>query len=91
MSEHTIQSVPSRSPADMPKFWDQEVAVQRRIYLKTIIGGCFAVSIAIFAVLSIYWGGLWKAPVRNLQGLVVVSTRREPPPARRSLTLFTGF
>ena len=84
MSEQTIQRAPPVDPA-MPKFWDEAMAVQRKVYLKIVIGGCVGVVIAIFAILSIYWGALWKSPVRPLQGWVVVSTRRELPPAHRDL------
>ena len=96
MSEQTIQRVPSRPhvvDTAMPKFWDEDLAAQRKIYLKIIIGGCVGVIIAIFAILSIYWGALWKSPVRPLQGWVVVSTRLVPlhQHAEVCLPRFTGF
>jgi hypothetical protein len=76
MSEHTIQGAPGQGGQDghySHKFWDKELAVSRKIYLRILFGGSFAVVIAIFAVFSIFWGALWKSPVGNLSGWVVVS------------------
>lgn len=75
-SEHTIQGPPAPSIIrEMPfskNFFDRSNAVARTAYLKVFIGGCFFVVIAIFAVFPIYWGALWKTPVKNLNGWVVV-------------------
>ncbi|KAG6865458.1 hypothetical protein C0991_002381 [Blastosporella zonata] len=46
-------------------------AVERRIYLITLVKGCFLIVVTIFAVFPIYWGSLWKTPVRPLNGWVV--------------------
>jgi hypothetical protein len=46
--------------------------VARSIYLKTYIGGTVMMVITIFAVLSIYWGALFRTPSHNLKGWVVV-------------------
>ena len=74
MSEHTIHGAPGQGGQDdhySHKFWDKELAVSRKIYLRILLGGSFAVVIAIFAVFSIFWGALWKSPVGNLSGWVV--------------------
>ncbi|KAK7047305.1 hypothetical protein VNI00_006536 [Paramarasmius palmivorus] len=52
-------------------FLDKNVAVARKIYLKVLVGGTFAITIAMFAVFSIYWGALWKSPAHNLHGWIV--------------------
>ncbi|KAG6845497.1 hypothetical protein H0H87_008394 [Tephrocybe sp. NHM501043] len=46
-------------------------AVERKIYLKALVGGCFLIILAIFAVFPIYWGALWKTPERALNGWVI--------------------
>ncbi|KAF4596975.1 hypothetical protein EYR40_007425 [Pleurotus pulmonarius] len=51
---------------------DSRTSAARSIYLKVMIGSSFAISLAIFGVFSIYWGSLWKTPVRQLHGWVVV-------------------
>lgn len=43
----------------------------RSIYLKIFMGGTFMILIMIFAILPIYWGALYKTPVRKLKGWVV--------------------
>ncbi|KAK7038028.1 DUF3533 domain-containing protein [Favolaschia claudopus] len=48
-----------------------QAAAARAIYLKTVIGGVVAISIAIFAVFSIYWGSLWSTPHHALPGWIV--------------------
>jgi hypothetical protein len=55
-------------------FFDKRNAAGRQIYFKTLGGGIFAVIVAIFLIISIYWGSLWKTPVRPLDGWVIVST-----------------
>ncbi|KDQ25078.1 hypothetical protein PLEOSDRAFT_1097905 [Pleurotus ostreatus PC15] len=50
---------------------DSRTSAARSIYLKVMIGSSFAISLAIFGVFSIYWGSLWKTPVRQLHGWVV--------------------
>lgn len=54
-------------------FFSPETAGARAVYLKIVVGGCFLIVIAIFAVFSIFWGALWKTPARNLDGWIVVS------------------
>jgi hypothetical protein len=44
----------------------------RGVYLKTVIGGTFMMIILIFTILAIYWAALYRTPVRNLHGWVVV-------------------
>ncbi|KAG5640129.1 hypothetical protein DXG03_001009 [Asterophora parasitica] len=53
------------------KFFDKENAEARGAYLKVLIAGTFAIIIVVFTVFSIFWGSLWKTPVRNLEGWVV--------------------
>ncbi|KAG6888299.1 hypothetical protein C0995_009298 [Termitomyces sp. Mi166 len=53
------------------QFFSPSNAIHRKIYFKTLIGGCFLVVITIFAVLPIYWGALWKTPERSLHGWIV--------------------
>ncbi|KAG6812721.1 hypothetical protein H0H92_001082 [Tricholoma furcatifolium] len=72
----TIEDVASIAPPPPEKpfsrqFFDEKNAIQRKIYFKIFFGGVMAVIIAIFAILSIYWGSLWKSPVRNFNGWVV--------------------
>ncbi|KAF9540263.1 hypothetical protein CPC08DRAFT_650973 [Agrocybe pediades] len=54
-------------------FFDKskEGAHARATYLKVFLGGTFAMVILIFTVFSLYWGSLWKTPVKNLPGWVV--------------------
>ncbi|TFK61771.1 hypothetical protein BDN72DRAFT_777884 [Pluteus cervinus] len=59
---HTLSFFRSKGP---------QIQVAKSIYLKVFIGGCFLITIAIFAIFSVYWGALWKTPVRPLQGWVV--------------------
>ncbi|RDB27751.1 Nitrosoguanidine resistance protein SNG1 [Hypsizygus marmoreus] len=75
-SEHTVNDVPPPQSVETEvlfsrNFSDKSNAVSRAIYLKKLIGGCFFIVIAIFTVFSIYWGALWKSPVRNIQGWVI--------------------
>jgi hypothetical protein len=51
----------------------KEGIVARATYLKTFIGGASITVVLIFAVFSIFWGALWKIPVHNLPGWVIVS------------------
>ncbi|KAF9463855.1 hypothetical protein BDZ94DRAFT_1217283 [Collybia nuda] len=58
-------------PLFTQSFFARENASARVLYLRTLVGGCFAIVIIIFAIFSIYWGALWKTPVRNLNGWIV--------------------
>lgn len=62
-----------REQAFSRHFLDYSNASARAIYLKKFIGGCFLVSLVVFAIFSIFWGSLWKSPVKKLDGWVVVS------------------
>jgi hypothetical protein len=57
-------------------FFDKDpiTSKARAEYLKLLVAGAMLVSVAIWAVLSIYWGALWKTEelVHNLEGWVVV-------------------
>ena len=55
-------------------FFDKTPAgnAARGVYLKTVIGGTFMMIILIFTILAIYWAALYRTPVRNLHGWVVV-------------------
>ncbi|KAG2018542.1 hypothetical protein CC2G_007971 [Coprinopsis cinerea AmutBmut pab1-1] len=54
-------------------FFDKspEGITARRTYLKVFICGTLFVAVMIFTILPIYWGALYKVPVRNLEGWVV--------------------
>lgn len=56
-------------------FWDRdpETTKHRKIYLKVVTGGSFVTILVIFAVLSIYWGSLWKVNlnIHHLNGWIV--------------------
>ncbi|KAK0222406.1 hypothetical protein IW262DRAFT_1474117 [Armillaria fumosa] len=49
----------------------ERMSASRVVYLKILVGGCFAMVIVMFSVFSIYWGALWKIPAHNLRGWVV--------------------
>ncbi|KAJ7495051.1 hypothetical protein FB451DRAFT_1019678 [Mycena latifolia] len=71
VSEETAQEI---SPALFSvQFLDKssEMAAACVIYLKTVFGGVTALAIVIFAVFSIYWGAVWKAPEHTLPGWIV--------------------
>lgn len=61
-------------------FWDKDPVTTkaRKEYLKIAVGSALMISVAIFCVLSIYWGALWKTEslVHHLNGWVVVSPNR---------------
>ncbi|KIM91852.1 hypothetical protein PILCRDRAFT_761064 [Piloderma croceum F 1598] len=56
-------------------FFDKDpiTSKARAEYLKLLVAGTMLVSVAIWAVLSIYWGALWKTEdlIHNLEGWVV--------------------
>ncbi|KII92913.1 hypothetical protein PLICRDRAFT_103321 [Plicaturopsis crispa FD-325 SS-3] len=58
------------APHHSHSFWDKDegTARARGIYLKAFGGGIFLVIIAIFTVMPIYWGALWKTP-EELRGI----------------------
>ncbi|KAE9396701.1 hypothetical protein BT96DRAFT_958115 [Gymnopus androsaceus JB14] len=60
-----------RSPPSRRHFFDGNLKIARDIYFKTVFGGTIALIIAMFAIFSIYWGALWKAPAHQLNGWVV--------------------
>ncbi|KAG5641496.1 hypothetical protein DXG03_005093, partial [Asterophora parasitica] len=63
---------PAKSERPFSKsFFDADIAVERATYLKILFGGTFSIIIVIFAVFPIFWGALWKTPIRNLDGWVV--------------------
>ncbi|KAF8075344.1 hypothetical protein FPV67DRAFT_1408627 [Lyophyllum atratum] len=72
----TVQNAPP-SPSEVKgkpfsrDFLDSDNAQARRVYLKVLITGCLLIVLTIFAVLAIYWGALWRTPVRNLRGWVI--------------------
>ncbi|KAG5641494.1 hypothetical protein DXG03_005091 [Asterophora parasitica] len=68
----------TRAPSPQPQsdahdggFFDARNAAARAIYFKTIFRGLFLIIILIFTVFPIFWGALWKTPVRKLQGWVI--------------------
>ncbi|KAH8830295.1 hypothetical protein DL96DRAFT_1668205 [Flagelloscypha sp. PMI_526] len=50
---------------------DAGATIRRKIYMKVFFGGMVMTTIAMLAVFSIYWGALYKTPVRNLSGWIV--------------------
>ncbi|KAJ6462502.1 hypothetical protein C8R45DRAFT_1178167 [Mycena sanguinolenta] len=46
-------------------------AAARSIYFKTLLTGVFGLSIAIFAIFSIYWGSVWSSPRHTLPGWII--------------------
>ncbi|KAF6760350.1 hypothetical protein DFP72DRAFT_103929 [Ephemerocybe angulata] len=63
----------AKSLAGTRTFFEKSPAgnTARSIYLKIFMGGTFMILIMIFAILPIYWGALYKTPVRKLKGWVV--------------------
>ncbi|KAF9039485.1 hypothetical protein BDZ89DRAFT_1110170 [Hymenopellis radicata] len=43
-------------------FTDASNARERAAFFKILVGGCFAVVVALLAIFSIYWGALYKVP-----------------------------
>lgn len=77
--QHESDEKNGRDPNTQPfsnGFFDKDpiTSKARAIYLKIVIGGAVLVSIAIFTVLGIYWGALWKTEelAYGLKGWVVV-------------------
>jgi hypothetical protein len=69
----------TRDPVNQPfsnGFFDKDpiTSSARAEYLKLIVAGAMLISIAIWAVLTIYWGALWKTEdlIHHLDGWVVV-------------------
>ncbi|KAF9257619.1 hypothetical protein L218DRAFT_1016242 [Marasmius fiardii PR-910] len=58
-------------PPFSASFTDKNLAKARSTYLQILIGGAFGITVAMFAVFSIYWGALWKTPAHSLNGWVV--------------------
>ncbi|KAJ7184955.1 hypothetical protein C8R46DRAFT_468661 [Mycena filopes] len=72
-SEHTAHDhAPPVAPFSR-HFFDKSPAggVARGIYLKTMVGGVTALTIAIFAFFSIYWASVYKTPNHTLPGWIV--------------------
>ncbi|KAF7298490.1 DUF3533 domain-containing protein [Mycena kentingensis (nom. inval.)] len=69
-SHVTIAAEPSPRPV---QFLDKtpEAAAARAVYFKTIFGGVAALSVAIFAFFSTYWGSVWSSPRHTLPGWIV--------------------
>ncbi|GLB45512.1 putative protein of unknown function (DUF3533) [Lyophyllum shimeji] len=70
MSPRSGQTISAEKPFSR-SFFDKNNAAQRSIYFKVLIGGTFSIIVVIFAIFPIFWGAIWKTPVRNLQGWVV--------------------
>ncbi|KXN88568.1 Nitrosoguanidine resistance protein SNG1 [Leucoagaricus sp. SymC.cos] len=61
----------SPSPIQRVAFFDPKITEIRKKYLLEFILGCVALTLAVFSFFSVFWGALYKAPVRNLDGMVV--------------------
>lgn len=77
-STHTLTIDPAvekpQAPAEplySSQFTDASIARERAAFFKILIGGCFAVVVALLALFSIYWGALWKVPAHQLDGWLV--------------------
>ncbi|KAF8208895.1 hypothetical protein K438DRAFT_1930438 [Mycena galopus ATCC 62051] len=72
-SEQSVQTPPTPVAPFSVQFWDKspENTVARGLYLKTLAGGVFALSIVILGVCSIYWGSVWNSPHHTLPGWIV--------------------
>ena len=55
-------------------FFDKapEHAAARATYLRIFLAGTVMAVLVIFAIFPIFWGALWKTPVYNLSGWIVV-------------------
>ncbi|KAF8907987.1 hypothetical protein CPB85DRAFT_1414965 [Mucidula mucida] len=58
-------------PLYSSQFTDASIARERAAFFKILIGGCFAVVVALLVLFSIYWGALWKVPAHQLDGWLV--------------------
>lgn len=68
-STHTLPTEKiSAEPLYTTQFTDASNARERALFFKILIGGCFAVVLAVLALFSIYWGALWKVPAHQLDG-----------------------
>ncbi|KAF8585956.1 hypothetical protein K439DRAFT_1409463 [Ramaria rubella] len=75
----TPSSPPTMNPTDnepfTASFWskDARTSCMRKAYITTLARGTLLTAVAILAVLSIYWGALWKIQdgVHNLNGVIV--------------------
>lgn len=59
-SDHQ-QNDPSRGGMYSHGFWDAELAPLRKAYLIGIARVTFAICLLIWAIVTIYWGSLWKS------------------------------
>ncbi|KAJ3783309.1 hypothetical protein GGU10DRAFT_317086 [Lentinula aff. detonsa] len=74
ITSNTMNSQTRSHPQIPPfsaSFTDRNLKVARSIYFKTLIGGTVALTVAMFAIFSIYWGALWKSPEHPLNGWIV--------------------
>ncbi|EST06999.1 protein of unknown function DUF3533 [Kalmanozyma brasiliensis GHG001] len=60
--ESSTAATPARQPPQLGQetFWSPRLRAQRGEYLKAVGGATVFVMIAIWAVVSIYWGSVWK-------------------------------
>jgi len=67
-------------------FFDKatEHVAARATYLKIFLGVSFMTVIIIFCIFPIFWGALWKTPVHNLSGWIVVCLITTPAFSRLS-------
>lgn len=69
-SPNHVENVAAAQPFSR-RFFDQTNKIPRNIFLHAYLGACLFVIIAIFTILAIYWGSLWKTPVQTIPGWVV--------------------
>ncbi|KAJ3557190.1 hypothetical protein NP233_g11806 [Leucocoprinus birnbaumii] len=51
---------------------DEAIASARKVYLKTLCGGVFAIVLLIFTVFALLWGAFFRTPAKNLPGWIIV-------------------
>jgi len=53
-----------------------EAIESRATYLKMVGGVTFLAILILYSLFPIFWGGIWKTPVRNIHGWIVVCISR---------------
>ncbi|KAF5328407.1 hypothetical protein D9619_013303 [Psilocybe cf. subviscida] len=73
-------SPPAPTPFSL-SLWDSNAAVARarRAYIKLYLPGVFYITFIILAVLSVFWGTLFRLPGRTVKGVVVDLGRGSDP------------
>lgn len=61
-AEGSNAATPARQPPQLgaESFWSPKLRAQRTLYLKTIVGVLVFICVAIWGIMTIYWGSVWK-------------------------------